>query len=297
MWKRAALLAVSLLACGELLGSSADVPPPGPDAAGPDEPEPLVEIDGGSLADPTTSCTGDFKLIGEVLVGDLRPRSFRLTGDLRLAVYSYVATGGRRNDLNLGAVVDTPVGFMPASSLLSDLNTTTGDEGYPAITPDGLRLFFQKGRDTAARILVASRTTVDERFGPASELVASGREPYTIAGDTVYFGNVQETVVRRIAKGAVEDVVLGGAASSPVVSGDELTLFVAVRSGNDVDIAVARRAAANVPFGPLSPIPSLRSGAVDRPTWLSPSGCVLLFVSDRNGPDGAFRLYRAERAP
>jgi hypothetical protein len=296
----AAALLLGASGCGTLLAGdpAQDLPTrPPPDEVDAGDAGVLEAIDVAPFNDSISTCTsGAFTKIEAVNVGFNGPRSFRFTPDRKLGVYSVVKTGGRENDLNVGAMVESTIGLVQAPSLVNGLNTPDGDETHPMPSADGLRLFFQKGMDSNARVVVAARTKITEPFSDEVVLLTNAREPYMLPNGALYFTRLEgEDGIRR-AEGALTDanvtnVPLDRPASFPVPSADERTLFVSIAG----EIFVATRATTATAFDPVVHVPELNVlNADDRPTWLTPSGCVLFFTSNRGG---TFRLYRADRSP
>jgi hypothetical protein len=82
----------------------------------------------------------------------------------------------------------------------------------------------------------------------------------------------------------------------PIVTADELTLYLATTAPNDTvpHIQTATRASIDEPFGPLTPLHELDSPGGEYPTWISVDQCRLYFT--RNiGDRGDF--YVASRTP
>ncbi|MBX7195192.1 MAG: hypothetical protein K1X94_24265 [Sandaracinaceae bacterium] len=74
--------------------------------------------------------------------------------------------------------------------------------------------------------------------------------------------------------------------TDPVLSADALTLFFASeRAGGlgALDVWVATRGNTSESFAGATPVTSVNSAQVDRPSWVSPDGCRLYLTSDRTG--------------
>lgn len=83
---------------------------------------------------------------------------------------------------------------------------------------------------------------------------------------------------------------------NPVVTSDELTIFVSTRSAADPvqHIAFATRATTSDPFGPLTQLHELDSAEGEYPSWISVDRC-RLYMTRKVG--GQWDLYVASRAP
>jgi hypothetical protein len=76
--------------------------------------------------------------------------------------------------------------------------------------------------------------------------------------------------------------LLGLLPTSPVVSRDELTLFIAVLEGGERDIYVTRRESTGDPFPLPTKVAELSTDRADEPTWLSDDGCRIIVVAAEN---------------
>jgi hypothetical protein len=189
---------------------------------------------------------------------------------------------------------------------------------HPAPVTDPNVLFYEHGTSGARAIARATRAQAGQQFSGAVldvlGLAAGGvqsREPYALGnGSVVYFtrepsGATSRDLYRASANGMTWDLAQVPGVSSnaneghPVVSNDELVLYFshAVLDG-PADIYMAIRDDVGAAFSNGLPVVEL-SGATDagapsdeRPTWLSPDRCTLLFVSNRSG---SYRAYSASR--
>jgi hypothetical protein len=82
----------------------------------------------------------------------------------------------------------------------------------------------------------------------------------------------------------------------PIVTSDELTLYLATSTPNDpvLHIETATRATVDEPFGALTPVHELDSTEGESPTWISPDRC-RLYITRKVG--GQWDLYVASRSP
>lgn len=162
------------------------------------------------------------------------------------------------------SVRSTPsAAFGDGQSLPAPVNTNT--EGTPALSADGLSLYF-----------------FSERAGGAG-----GRDLYlaTRSSTSAQF----DTVRALVALNTPEREHL------PRVSADELTLhFVSNRSG-DTEIWRATRASRTADFEAPQLVPELNSDSEDGAVTLSPDGLEAILSSNRAGTLGGRDLYRATR--
>ena len=169
----------------------------------------------------------------------------------------------------------------------------TSDED-PFIAPDGLSLLFTSdwGSLPTRRIFVARRDTTASAFS-APVLVsgieaahASDRSPY-LAGGALWFESNRDGGGYRIYRAApvgdgFADAMpqLPPGYTHPVVSADELTLFVTTA---ELDIAWAHRASRDEPFAEPLPLVDVNTAAAEAAVWISEDRCRLYFTSDGSG--------------
>lgn len=184
----------------------------------------------------------------------------------------------------------------------------------PVLSLDARTLFVGRLGTTTAGDLLFSRRDPGAAFPAPKPILHPGLNaglfgPYP-AGSSLYFSRLQGTEDERISSGsfdpttgmlgAVRDVglvpPLTGAHWSPVVSDDELEIFLASSPITTTALTMhATRSSAAGDFGapaPLEQIPATTNG-FDYPTWISPDACTLLVVS-RHGTGGS-DLWRATR--
>jgi hypothetical protein len=217
-----------------------------------------------------------------------------------------------------GAVRSNPDAPFPTLAQLYPSVADGGLNSHATLTSDGLRIFFSTrptGPDDLD-IVTATRVARTDPFADASpplttmsDPAAQERTPFVNAQGNVYFiSNRPNIAIYRAPfpeKGLLAEQVSitipdATAPAAPVVSADELTMYVAfgVPSGTAVgaaDIWVAHRESVDAGFGVPQLLAELQSAGHDTPTWLSPDGCRLYFVSDKDGTPG--RLYVARRTP
>lgn len=202
--------------------------------------------------------------------------------------------------------------FPPVAGTFAPVFDTNDDDSHPTPTPDLKRIYFETDGGGGRAIATATRNAPDGVFLNMQivPLGASGgiqtREPYAVGnGSVVYFTREPGTVgARDIYRAqqldggawstAVVDVSSGLNEGFPVVSDDELSIYFSRAGGPNGDIFVAKRTDKGLPFEIPNAVPEINeASADDRPTWLSPDRCTLLFTSNRGG--AAYALYRARR--
>jgi hypothetical protein len=198
-------------------------------------------------------------------------------------------------------------------SVLANINAS--DQGDPAISADGLTLFFASLRTGGVGdndIYQATRNTLTADFKntrlaanvntPASEV-----QPYiTQDGTTLYFVRALasgEAVFR--ATGSVTRGFTNASAISeidgptnddaPVLSADGLTLYWASdRPGGmgDLDIWQAHRPSTSAAFDELAQVSSVNTAGLDAPSDVSEDSCRLYLTSTRAGRTGIYVVTR-----
>lgn len=189
-----------------------------------------------------------------------------------------------------------------------------GNDGNPALTSDGTRLFFStlsRGDSGASEVFFAPVVnTILGAPSPVRGIRPSTDDPYP-TGDASALYHAAERggpasdlwLVTGIGgtamteeKLAINDVAID---RQPTLSRDELALFFASdRTGGlgRSDIFVATRAGTTDAFAGVTWLgPAVNGPADDVPAWVSNDGCVLYFSSDRAGGSGARDLYRTTR--
>jgi hypothetical protein len=205
-------------------------------------------------------------------------------------------------------------------------------EGEPSLSADGLSLYFwatfPPGGYGWGDILVTTRATTEDDWGPAENLGPTVNSPANDFGPAISFDGLQlffcdhEAALRPGGFGnedlwttmrpTVSDpwsppVNLGPTVNSPYrdiqpcISSDGLMLFFASpRPGGqgDRDIWVARRATADDDWGtPVNLGPMVNSPSTDSGPSISPDGRTLYFYSDRPGGYGDDDLWQAPILP
>jgi hypothetical protein len=229
-----------------------------------------------------------------------------------------------------------PYCYGPVVHLNASINTP-GFEGKPALSADGLELYFVSDRPGALGgpgdqdIYLSRRRSVTDDWGPAERVPPPISSPFfditptiSLDGLALYFGSnrpgpfsppLPDLWVSRRA--SVRDpwgtaVNLGPGINtlffegSISVSPDERTVFFAVLGpGSPFDIYVSNRKSTDEPFGPRVKLgPPINGEGHDYGPALTPSGHVMFFTSGTDNPfdPGAVNnLYvserRSDRAP
>jgi hypothetical protein len=132
----------------------------------------------------------------------------------------------------------------------------------PALTADGLRLFYDESSKT---IFESARSSLSETFSSGSthpELMGSGTRD-----------------------------------AWPTVTADALTIFFTSDRGGDSDIYTSARPDLSTPFGPPAPVASLATASGEGDPAISDDGLELVFASDRESPATiGWELYLATRS-
>lgn len=189
-----------------------------------------------------------------------------ITADRRLVIFSAAGFNDagdpfRGRVLYYATSSTTPGTFGSPKPLLGGLYSE--DDADPYLLPDGRALYFTATNGGRREILRMSAQSPD-------------------AGGTLY----------GTAEGILSDATTQYAA--PVVSQDELTMFVAQGNGdpNQWDVTILTRSSTLDRFANPRKLDAVNSTFFDIPTWISPDGCALYFTSRRSG---AMRTYVARR--
>ncbi len=147
--------------------------------------------------------------------------------------------------------------------------SSSGGEGTPTMTADGLLLCFASGRagGLGQRDVWCALRGSDGQFATPT--------------------NATEL------NSAIDE---SGVALSP----DGLVIYVGSnRSGThgDRDVWRAERASRDVPFGPLVNVDAVNTPSWEQPVWISADDCTLYLDSSRPGGAGGGDIYVATRAP
>lgn len=294
MKQRYSLLLVVAMACGGIVPSE-DAPP----AMG--------------RCDPTA------KFSAPVAVPGLATASFaegvsRFSPD-ELTVY---LGGGPRapSDLYVAQRNSLAEAFMAPALITSQMSSA--HDASPAVSPDGLVLWFESNRSNAKNhVYTATRASILSEFGTPGLATAVNSidlglyeeaQPFMTADSAeLWFvsnrnnGNDWDIwYSMRTVGGFSQPVNVLGLNSLyvdflPTLSADRLTVyFSSNREGRSYDIWTAHRSTINDGFPAPVIVGEINSTASDHPSWLSADGCRLYISSDRSGePD----VYMATRQP
>jgi hypothetical protein len=205
----------------------------------------------------------------------------------------------------------------PFANVAALANINAGNQYNPAITADGLTLYFASFRAGGIGnndIYQATRSTPTADFGnlrlaPNVNTTGSEVQPYvTHGGTTMYFGRrvgTRDVVFRAFGSvtggftnpAAVPEIAGPTNDSDPVQSADGLTLFWAsdrTEGMGDRDVWQAQRARTSDAFGDLMPVASVNTLGLDAPSDVSEDGCRLYITSTRGGRTGIYVATRPQ---
>ncbi|MBX3221164.1 MAG: PD40 domain-containing protein [Labilithrix sp.] len=200
----------------------------------------------------------------------------------------------------------------PIDGLTQGLSVTS--VGLPALTADGLMLFYSGESGDDADIYTASRAIATAPFGAPRRLTRlatpqvetypavmhDGAELWftseRLGGITRHlFRSVRDDIGDYQAPTLVAELRSSNNEAGVAFSPDGLTVyFGSDRPGGlgDSDVWVATRATLQAAFGQATPVTALNSARTEFPTWVSPDGCRLYLVSDRAGSMDVFVATR-----
>ena len=203
-----------------------------------------------------------------------------------------------------------------APSVLAGINTT-GDEGSPLVTADGLFMYvFTHTAATGYDILVAQRASTAIAFGTPTAIPSLNSAGISDAGSyvlpdnsAIYFQsnrNGSNDDVLRAARnvGGTFDpatavsIPTSNAEDSAVLTPDELTIFYASNApggAGGFDIYMATRSTKADGFGTPQRQTALSTTDDEFPSWISPDGCELYFSRTVTGRSSD--IFIARRAP
>jgi Tol biopolymer transport system component len=248
----------------------------------------------------------------EGLASATEDASFRMSPDEKTGYFFSARSGSK-----LLYTATRPRITAPFSGISVLANVNAGNQYNPAISADGLTLFFASVRPVGVGdndIYQATRATQTDDFtnihlAPNVNTSASEVQPYlTRDGATLYF--VRTVSAAQVVFRATGSITVGFANPSmvaelhgptndtdPVVSTDGLTVFWGSdRAGGmgDVDVWQAQRTTPSGAFGSPAPVPSVNTPGFESPSDVSPDGCRLYLTSTRAGRTG---IYVATRPP
>jgi Tol biopolymer transport system component len=233
----------------------------------------------------------------------------------------YFCASDASSDDNIYVATRTNRGTSFSAATALDSINTTSDDGSPAISNDGLTLYFYSTRSGGHNgggddrdIWSASRSTIQGSFGAARRLAAING---TSDDNLQWLSSDELTIIFSSTRSGASDlytakrsrksddfsapVELGGVNGTTsredraALSNDGLTLyFTSDRTGGlgDKDIWVATRSSAQGDFSNFTDLRVLNTTARDIDVALSADETELVFASKRSGQ---FRLYRSLR--
>jgi len=207
---------------------------------------------------------------------------------------------------------------MSALELLSDPNYPGGDLWSPALSSDGLSLYFGVTvPGFTEQIALSTRPDRSAPFGAGQALVAPVNEgtegtPY-LSGDalSLYFysrraGGMGSRDLYVATRGAATDAFdtvaplssLNGAGMDhqPRVSPDQLTIYMVSDRSGSADIWRSTRVSIGAAFDPPEAVSELNTSSEEGGITLSSNGLEAILTSNRPGGSGTRDLYRATRA-
>jgi hypothetical protein len=233
----------------------------------------------------------------------------RFTGDGLTVVFSRWS-GDASGDWGIWIATRTSTAAPFAAAEKVTAVDTAGVERCPAISADGLELYFWR---YTVGLRVSVRAAVSDPFPADSTLPVIGNNagrvsPYVLPDHTMYLAAASSSgsflaVAPWTEQGFTGPDPLPGADlpgptidTVPVLTPDGLTLFYASdRPGGSglTDIWTATRAVPGGAFGPSTNVASLNTPDYDYPSWISADGCELGF--SRWTVDRRFELMTALR--
>jgi hypothetical protein len=212
-----------------------------------------------------------------------------------------------------------------AFGVLSPVAVLNGTEATaPAMTTDGLRLYFTKTASGGRDLVVSTRASTAQAF-PAPQLITAlnsasfhDQDPFFLSPTSeLYFASEKPTGTRDLYVSKLTNGVYAPAAAlsvnfaqaedyRPVLSPNGRTLYFGsarVGIGGDTggDMWVAQRSVLDQPFdaSSVTNLWGLNSSYTDFPVTVTDGGCTLYFASGEETGVGNFpgkvRLYRATR--
>jgi hypothetical protein len=186
----------------------------------------------------------------------------------------------------------TPQVVGPLNTIYSEL--------WPALTPDGLTVYFMSDRIAPGSygMWAAKRTATTAAWGPpmaVADLMTGDATPFVANATGFYFASGTRTGAGKndifratlSATGAMTMIggVIGGVDTPasediPILTADELHMFFARNNGTDFDIYEASRSSTSDGFGAAAAVPGLAMAGFDElPSWISADGCDLYYSS------------------
>jgi hypothetical protein len=188
----------------------------------------------------------------------------------------------------------------PGGALYPAVVRSAARDLSPAPVADPLQIFFERN----LQVFTAQRSDPEQNFQTAAPVpidAGSGaRQPYAMQdGASFYFARSEgaaSSIFRAVMQGGAWTIapVVGindtGTEGDPVVSEDELAMYFSRSTSGTTHVFGATRATPTDDFGNVHAIGDLATTANDRPSWIAPDRCTLVFTSDRNGAWQAYKL-------
>jgi Tol biopolymer transport system component len=170
------------------------------------------------------------------------------------------------------------------------------NDNAPAISPDGLTLYFvsDRGGNNTNDIYVVTRPSPQSAWGAPTSLTSindpthNDGEPFPDRDGAMWFGSDRagsyDIYVAAQTSGSfgapvrVAELTSGADDTFPTLSADGLTMYFATTRAAGTKIFAAQRDSKTVPFAPPSPVTELNLVAEQVPRWLSKDGCRLYFT-------------------
>jgi hypothetical protein len=248
-------------------------------------------------------CDPDTPFITNVAVGELNGNDFEtavtLTPDERYVILSSSRPTDASNNYTLfvASRASTDASFGPVDPLFP---TDNNIYAAASLSPSGLTLFGSSS--VFSQVWRTDRGSTDASFpNPTMLYLQQARWPHVSAdGKTLYVGERVVTdggehsrivsydtasfTVRKTYATLDLGTTAGSYEAAPVLSPDELTIYFAefTASPENFDIYVARRKSKDDGFGIPRRVDELSGTAEDTPGWLSPDGCRLYFIQNRD---------------
>lgn len=311
-------------ACGDEYGSTpapADAAVEDASDAGASPPDAAADAAPDALA-PDGGCTADMPLLDATLAAvselntqDLDDRAIRLTPDGLSAYFS-------RESLDAGAGLELHVASRTTVTapfgtpvLLPTVNAQNNDTSATE-TGNRLHLFFQTGRVTPAQIYRVDRVAVGDPYGvPATislGVPGSLAVPFVLPdGSALYFtsniaidaGPADLNIYRAtlasdltpLGGTLVEELATASNETHPVLTPDELTMYLAVGvgGGSGYDVHVTSRASKSAKWSAPKRLTGAINGASSEyPTFVTADGCTLYFERSSGAQFDLFRISK-----
>ncbi len=237
--------------------------------------------------------------------------SARFTPDGLTAIVTRKTENEPFEKLHLATRASITAAFTPGSPLGGPVNEMPGGISSRGFLADnGLTLFFESPKEAGSAdydLFFATRDSTAASFGPAATVgvgtnVATTEfegQPYFVA-EQLFFGRKVNGAfaIHRAPRtsGAfttpVNVVPNLGVSGAPVVSADQLTIFLA----REDDIWFATRTSPTGDFGEVKKLDApVNTGEYEEPTDVSPDGCLLYFTRGPVAGLGERRAYVATR--